>query len=155
MLDIPQSRVYIHNMQPKILITMRLAPDLLERVDAYARAQEWVQAQQGVRGGVKKGDIGRTALITALLEALVEDRLTVHPREGMSPFPAEDIEVGSTPECPAHIWVAPPPEQPRKGWTIFQVERIGIVNPEFVRRDPETGVTYLMPTSTDTDPTEE
>lgn len=78
----------------------------MARVDAYALQSEWLQVQTG-RGRDHGGrDVGRSALIVNLLEALVEDRVTVVPRPvptGSNPFPREEVEPGSSPGFPALI----------------------------------------------------
>ena len=88
---------------PKKPYTFRFDPSLMERVDAYAAEAEWLSAQLGIRGGQKKGDIGRTALLEHLLEALVEGRLEVHPRSSVSAFPVEEVEPGMSPDVPVFV----------------------------------------------------
>jgi hypothetical protein len=69
------------------ITTFRLPPELLVQFTSYAKAH-----------GVSK-----TYILETLIEALLEDRLTLCPRSGPNAFPAAEIEVGSTPHYPALI----------------------------------------------------
>lgn len=99
----------------------------MARVDDYARRNQWLSVQEGVRGGDHKGkDSGRSALIVNLLEALVEDRVRVVPRAGPNAFPASgEQDPGSSPDFPALISLSP---EPRKGWFVEEVQGVGIYN---------------------------
>lgn len=69
------------------LTSLRLPKKLLDDFTAYAEAN-----------GVSK-----THIMETLVEALLEGRLTMRPRSGPNAFPAEEMEIGSVPECPARI----------------------------------------------------
>lgn len=100
------SVLHSFGMATKQIISLRLDPDLVARVDSYARDNGWADHHRdsGARGGDHKGrDTGRTALVTSLLEALVEGRLIVQPRAGVNPFPAEEVQAGTVPENPISI----------------------------------------------------
>lgn len=98
--------VYYTNHMDRTTFSFRAERALMTRVDAYARRSDWLAVQVG-RGGDHDGrDVGRSALIVHLLEALVEDRVTVAPRPvpaGANPFPREEMEPGSSPDFPALI----------------------------------------------------
>jgi hypothetical protein len=88
----------------------------------------------------------KNAVVEELLYALREKRIFTVPRSGPNPFPASgEIEPGASPEYP--ILVAPgiPPKEPAKGWSVFQVEGIGIGNPQAIRRDPEGNTVLVSP----------
>jgi len=97
---------YTHAMDERATFSFRASRALMAQVDAYALQSEWLLTQTG-RGKDHGGrDIGRSALVVALLEALVEDRVTVAPRPvpaGANPFPREEQEPGSSPDFPARI----------------------------------------------------
>jgi hypothetical protein len=88
---------------PKKTYAFRFDPELMARVDAYAKKADWLSAQEGLRGGKKPCDIGRTALVESLLLALVEDRVVVHPRASVGAFPLEEVEPGVSPELPVLV----------------------------------------------------
>jgi hypothetical protein len=71
----------------KKVTTFRLEPALLAWVTKYAE-------QHGKT---------RNSIVEELLEALHEGRLSVRPRSGPNPFPAEEVEAGTTPEYPLQI----------------------------------------------------
>ena len=109
---------------PKQVFSLRFDPLLMEKIDRYAREHGWSahHAESGVRGGDHRGkDTGRTALITHVLEALVEGRLRETPRAGANPFPAEEVEAGSTPELPLLI------SRPRPFW-VKETIGVGVAN---------------------------
>jgi hypothetical protein len=93
-------------MDERATFSFRASRALMAQVDAYALQSEWLLAQTG-RGKDHGGrDVGRSALVVALLEALVEDRVTIAPRPipaGSNPFPCEEVEPGSSPDFPAFI----------------------------------------------------
>jgi hypothetical protein len=88
----------------KRLISMRLEPELLDRVDRYARRHGWTEALQDLRGGDHRGrDAGRTQITEHLYRALVEDRLLVLPPSHHNAFPADQCPAGSSPEHPLMV----------------------------------------------------
>ena len=93
-------------MDDRTTFSFRASRALMARVDAYALRNQWLLAQVG-RGKDHGGrDVGRTALVVNLLEALVEDRVTITPRPvpaGSNPFPREEVEPGSSPDFPALV----------------------------------------------------
>jgi hypothetical protein len=132
-------------MANKQVYSLRFDPDLMARVDTYARDNGWADhhRESGARGGDHKGrDTGRTSLITGLLEALVEGRVTIQPKAGVNPFPAEEVYAGESPDLPITI-TAPAPPSP-KGWFISEVQGIGIYNPRGLD-DPARTITAGNP----------
>lgn len=96
--------VYYILMSEKRIVTFRLDATLVSDLDTYAQTHGWIGAQAGVRGGDHRGrDTGRSALLVHLVEALLEGRITVHPRAGVNPFPANEVKPGDTPDFPALI----------------------------------------------------
>lgn len=73
----------------KKIVSHRFDEDLIAWASEYAASHGW----------------DRTRLIEELLRALYEGRVDVRPRAGVDPFPLHTVELGSTPECPALIWV--------------------------------------------------
>ena len=71
----------------KKVTTFRLEPGLLAWLAKYAE-------EHGKT---------RNFIVEELLEALHEGRLTVRPRSGLNPFPAEEVEEWLTPQFPHRI----------------------------------------------------
>jgi len=69
------------------LTTFRLPPTVLDAFTNYA----------------KKVGQHKTAILEEMVVALLEGRLTIHPRGGANAFPGDEVPAGSSPECPAHI----------------------------------------------------
>jgi hypothetical protein len=69
------------------MTSLRLPPELLDWFTTYAKSQR----------------LSKTQVVEELLWALREGRMTIRPRSGPNAFPAEEVAVGSTPECPALI----------------------------------------------------
>lgn len=94
--------MYTHSMPPKKLITFRIDPDKLRRLDEAAVRNGFANPVDArVQGGNHGGrDTGRSAVLTHLIDAYIEGRCLVLPQSGANPFPAEEIQPGDTPFFP-------------------------------------------------------
>jgi len=128
-------------------VSFRISARLAEALSTYAKANGWVKAQQGSRGGSHRGrDTGRTALVVHIIEALVEDRLTILPRQP-NPFPVEQpmqVEVIQNGQCLrkiehlGHTYVEAPPSgeyeiritnnSPHRRLAVLAVDGINVIN---------------------------
>lgn len=106
---------------------MRLPQDLIQRVDDYARGNNWQEYQGKLNLGGTKDYPGRTALVQNLLEALVQGRIMITPKAGANAFPADEREAGLSPDFPALIDFPTPEPEPAKGF-IDSIEGVGIYN---------------------------
>lgn len=93
-------------MSPKRILSFRIDAEKADQLDQYASSCGWLGSQKGVRGGDHDGkDTGRSALIVYMIDALLENRMTIQPKP--NPFPMETVPLGSHPDTPALIAFTP------------------------------------------------